>query len=286
MSAMLTADFSIEDALDASARAFDAQLLESTRSAGYMDGARGDGSLVWIECGPDHLLPNHKSYSCDVAAHYTQASCSSFHSSQAAGLRKSTVRGLHSVAHAPLVAPPNTFLATMSDDEMVARLIERQQHHMAEEFMQLRSLYGPPMHDDVAFAVGSPSRTATATNANLIPNPIAALPLAGLASAADDDEVAGLAGEHDVPRKRNRLTADDAIFIYQQKRKKTARMASQLGEEYNVTAKTVRDIWRQRTWSEATRIYSNTGNDGIARALDESCLAPSPSPVASLLSVD
>jgi len=209
----------------------------------------------------------------DAAAHYTQTSGSSRHYSPAAGL--STACGCSYATHIPLATSPNTFLAiggTMSD-EMFTRPIGCEWNHMADDFGQF---YTPL---DVVFARSPRSRAATTTN----PNNIGALSaLASLAPTVDGDEIAGQAVAQVVCRNRIRLTARDAVFIYQQKYRKTARMAVQLGKEYNVTAKTVRDIWRQRTWRHSTREHSSNGTTAIANgdtAIED--LAP-PSPLAEI----
>ena len=55
-----------------------------------------------------------------------------------------------------------------------------------------------------------------------------------------------------------KLTALDAIAIYQCKFNKTPGRAAQTSHLYNVSAKTVRDIWTQKTWRSATCPISNT----------------------------
>jgi len=276
---MIPADFSIEDALDASARAFDAELrlAELTRSAGYLYGHRRDGSPVSkseVNCKDNHFLPNTGAL---------QANCASSHAAQAAGPWQSMVHGSHADAHAPLVTPPSPSLAmggTLSDDKMVARLItECEQNYTAEDsgFGRLRWLYGSPLHVDVAIALGpsSPGRRTTNQNPNLIPVAVPPLPLAGLALAVGNDEIMWPAEKQVVGRKRTKLAGKDAVIIYQQKRTKTVHTAVKLGEEYNITAKTVRDIWRQRTWGEATRDYSTNGDAAITQV----CLSSLPSPL-------
>ena len=170
------------------------------------------------------------------------------------------VRGPHAEKPTALLPSPNPSLTiramreTMTDDEMVAALINCERNHMAEEFRHLRRLYG--MDNSVAPAVGIPARTAAFTTPN--PNPVAAppLPLAVHVPAMANDGNAGApAARQVVRRKCTRLTADDARFIYPQKHSKTAHKAALLGEEYGVTAKTVRDIWRRRTWGKATCNY-------------------------------
>jgi len=158
-------------------------------------------------------------------------------------------------------------------DEMFTRPIGCEWNHMADDFGQL---YTPL---DVAFARSPRSRASTTTN----PNYIGALSaLASLAPTVNDDEIAGQAVAQVVRRNRIRLTARDAVLIYQQKYHKTARMVVQLGNEYNVAAKTVRDIWRQRTWRHSTREYSSNGTTAIANgdtAIED--LTP-PSPPAEI----
>ena len=49
------------------------------------------------------------------------------------------------------------------------------------------------------------------------------------------------------------LTENDAVEIYRAKQTKTRNDAARLGEKFGVTAKAVRDVWRRRTWTHATR---------------------------------
>jgi len=55
-----------------------------------------------------------------------------------------------------------------------------------------------------------------------------------------------------------KLTALDAIAIFQHKLNKTPGRAAQVGLLYKVSAKTVRDIWTQKTWQWATFPISST----------------------------
>jgi len=58
-------------------------------------------------------------------------------------------------------------------------------------------------------------------------------PLADLAAGVDNDNITG-AAEEGVSQTRTRLSADDAVHIYQQKRNKTKGAAVQLAQEYNI----------------------------------------------------
>ena len=53
------------------------------------------------------------------------------------------------------------------------------------------------------------------------------------------------------------ITAEVArkIFTAKTKRRKNDGLASRLGEEFRISAKAVRDIWRLRTWAHATRPF-------------------------------
>jgi len=226
---MITADFSIEDALDAAAREFNAELehSQSARSARCV-GARRDGSSVSIsEYMHDEWRPHPKSNECfPVALHYSQAGAASYDAAQAAVGLQPAASGSHAAALMvkPLSCPlpcgsPNPYIgtcSTMPDEAMVALI------HVAEQSMRLNN-------------------------------------------DGNNTEIAGPAAEQIVHGERlgTKLMADDAVFIYQQKRVKTSRMAEQLGREYNITAKAVRDIWRRRTWRKATREHCSDGDDDI-----------------------
>jgi len=57
---------------------------------------------------------------------------------------------------------------------------------------------------------------------------------------------------------RPRITAADAIAIYQQKpvkRRASGNLSSQLALKYHITEKAVRDIWLPRTWKRATKPF-------------------------------
>jgi len=278
---MISADFTIEDALDASAMAFDAQLEESARSVGYMR----DGYPSWAMWTSGtgyrhgHLMPIHNIYTYDAEVHYTQTSGASFHASPAESPWRPITRGFNDAAHAPLAAPPNAFPTMngpLSDDEIFARPIECDWNHMEEDFRHLRWLYAPPLDDAVAFALDPPTTNPNIWATKAQPS----LPLASVAPTLDANGITGQVVEQVVRRNRTRLTAYDAIFIYQQKSHKKARMAAKLGEEYNVTAKTVRDIWRQRTWRDATRELSSNGNTAIANG-DTAIESLAPPPASS-----
>jgi len=53
--------------------------------------------------------------------------------------------------------------------------------------------------------------------------------------------------------KRARLTADQAILIFNQRRTKTSRTAALLAEEYGISSKAIRDIWTLKSWAAETR---------------------------------
>lgn len=263
---MITADFSIEDALDANARAFDAELAELTRSAGYLYGPRNGSTVSTSEedCKNNHSLPNS-------GAPFMQAIFTCSHADQAAGPWQSIVHG-----YAPLVTPSPSIVmrSTLSNDTMVARLIaESERNYTVED----SGFYGPSLHNAVALGPSSSGRRTTYQDPNLTPVTVPPLPLASLGLAVDDDEIVWPAAEQVVGRKRTKLAGKDAIFIYQQKHNKTAHTAAELGEKYNITAKTVRDIWRHRTWGEATRHcdYSSNGD----AAINQVCLSPLPPPL-------
>ena len=173
-------------------------------------------------CRQDHLMTTHNMYTYDDAAHYLQTSSASFYASP----WQFTACGYIDATHVPLAAPSNTFPAmhgTMSD-EMSTRPIERKWYYIAEDFGQLRKIYGHPL--DIAVALDPCPRAATTTN----PTTIAAPP--SLASALDDNGIAWQVVEQVVRCNRIRLTAHDAGFIYLQKFHKTVHMAAaKLGEE-------------------------------------------------------
>jgi len=52
---------------------------------------------------------------------------------------------------------------------------------------------------------------------------------------------------------RIRLTPDQAISIFNQRKNKTKRTASLLSAKYGVSSKAIRDIWTGRTWHHYTR---------------------------------
>ena len=210
------------------------------------------------------MLPNRQSCTRDIGVHYQQASCASNHSAQAAGPWKVTEHRSHEDVHVPLTTPGFLVMrCILSDDGLI-------QNYMAEDFGRLRRLCALPLDDNVAVALVQSS--SASVRMTLKPNliPVAAPPFspAGLDPAVDEQVGS---------RKQTKLTANDAVFIYQQKHHKTVRMASQLGKVYNVTAKAVRDIWRQRTWGEATRDYLNSGDAAITQ---NGSLAPPPSPLS------
>jgi len=52
---------------------------------------------------------------------------------------------------------------------------------------------------------------------------------------------------------RIRLTSEQAIYIYNLGRTKTAGTAALLAIEYNITAKAIREIWTRKAWAQETR---------------------------------
>jgi len=54
-------------------------------------------------------------------------------------------------------------------------------------------------------------------------------------------------------RERARLTADQAIVIFNQKRTKTSRTAARLAAEFGISSKAIRDIWTLKSWASETR---------------------------------
>lgn len=60
------------------------------------------------------------------------------------------------------------------------------------------------------------------------------------------------------PTERFRLTADQAIHIFQLKTTKTPRTAALLAAKYGISPKAIRDIWTRKSWAETTRPYWST----------------------------
>jgi len=54
-------------------------------------------------------------------------------------------------------------------------------------------------------------------------------------------------------RERTRLTADQAISIFNQRRTKTSRTAALLAAKYSISSKAIRDIWTLKSWATETR---------------------------------
>ena len=55
--------------------------------------------------------------------------------------------------------------------------------------------------------------------------------------------------------ERSRLTPDQAIHIFHEKRKKTSNTAAFLAAQYGISAKAIRDVWTKRSWANETRPY-------------------------------
>jgi hypothetical protein len=68
-----------------------------------------------------------------------------------------------------------------------------------------------------------------------------------------------------------KLTALEAIAIYQCKFNKTPGRAAETSRLYKVSAKTVRDIWTQKTWGSATCRISSTVHHDATRAGFQGC---------------
>jgi len=88
----------------------------------------------------------------------------------------------------------------------------------------------------------------------LSPQRIVQLAARGIDTRPEPQRLPELGPEVVLRMDRVKLRPDQAIYIFQQQSTKTSRTAALLSARFGITPKAIRDIWRQRSWADETRV--------------------------------